>query len=120
MATEKTTKAAAKAATKAASGKKFNFNFEAKDKSIKFDLPELASEPFSVEKVTKGKKDPEREFVTLKIKDHLFMLDGGILNEASGFDKVTDETDRNNGLLSLLDGARISHSGGVVTFQYVA
>ena len=115
MATAKTAKAAVKS-----TGVRFPFNFNAKDKSIKFELPELTNQPCMLVKVSNGKKDPTREFVTLKIVDHLYMLDGGALNEVPSFHSVVDASAKKEGYLSLLDGVRITHSGGAIQFSIAA
>ena len=60
-------KTAQRATAKAVSGLRFKFNFDAKDKSIRFELPELTNEPCMLIKVSNGNKDPTREFVTIKI-----------------------------------------------------
>lgn len=115
MATAKTAKAAVKS-----TGVRFPFNFDAKDKSIKFELPELTNEPCMLVKVSNGKKDPQREFVTLKIGDHLYMLDGGALNEVPSFASIADATAKAAGYLSFVDGVRITHSGGAIQFSIAA
>ena len=95
---------------------KFQFDFNAASRKAKFELPEVANVTFSVEDVVTGKKTG-RKFAILVIEGKRFMIEDGDLNEAQGWLDVTDKKDREQGLLSILDGAKVSIAGGAIAFS---
>ena len=98
---------------------KFKFDFSAASRKAKFELPEVANATVSVEDVVTGKKTG-RKFAILVIDNERYMVEDGDLNESSGFDTVTDAGERKAGYLSLKDGARITISGGTISWSVAA
>lgn len=98
---------------------KFQFDFNAVSRKAKFELPEVANAEVTIEDVVTGKKSG-RKFAILIINNKRYMVEDGDLNESAGFDMVSDKTERKNGYLQLVDGARISISGGTVSWSIAA
>lgn len=98
---------------------KFKFDFSAASRKAKFELPEVANVAVSVEDVVTGKKTG-RKFAILVIDNKRYMVEDGDLNESTGFDLVVDGKEKKAGYLSLVDGARITISGGSISWSKAA
>ena len=98
---------------------KFKFDFAAASRKAKFDLPEVANATVSVEDVVTGKKTG-RKFAILVIDNKRYMVEDGDLNESLGFDAVIDGKEKKAGYLSLVDGAKITISGGTISWSKAA
>ena len=98
---------------------KFKFDFNAASRKAKFELPEVANVAVSVEDVVTGKKSG-RKFAIFVIDNKRYMVEDGDINESANFDAVINAADKKAGYLSLLDGARITISGGTISWSVAA
>lgn len=98
---------------------KFKFDFSATSRKAKFELPEVSNAVVTVEDVVTGKKSG-RKFAILVIDNKRYMVEDGDINESIGFETVIDAKERKAGYLALVDGTRISITGGVISWSKAA
>ena len=98
---------------------KFKFDFTAVSRKAKFELPEVSGAVVTVEDVVTGKKSG-RKFAILVIDGRRYMIEDGDLNESVNFETVVDSAEKKAGYLKLIDGARITITGGAVAWSVAA